>query len=274
MRHEEQRMYLIKELLAEEMRYREFKIPSDEQGQKDLLRGLMNVRPPRTVSRKFLEIQDEYLTAERDMGELIDAKLLPSLPSDPRIALWRGDITTLKADAIVNAANSALLGCFRPLHSCIDNIIHSKSGIQLRLFCNDIMKKQGYEEAAGGAKITPGFNLPAKYVLHTVGPVIYGRVTEKECGQLASCYRSCLKLAVENGCKTIAFCCISTGEFHFPNRRAAEIAIGTVKDFLSVDKELERVIFNVFKEKDLEIYEELFSESGLFGSSIYLENTV
>lgn len=274
MRHEEQRMYLIKELLAEEMRYREFKIPSDEQGQKDLLRGLMNVRPPRTVSRKFLEIQDEYLTAERDMGELIDAKLLPSLPSDPRIALWRGDITTLKTDAIVNAANSALLGCFRPLHSCIDNIIHSKSGIQLRLFCNDIMKKQGYEEAAGGAKITPGFNLPAKYVLHTVGPVIYGRVTEKECGQLASCYRSCLKLAVENGCKTIAFCCISTGEFHFPNRRAAEIAIGTVKDFLSVDKELERVIFNVFKEKDLEIYEELFSESGLFGSSIYLENTV
>lgn len=260
MRHEEQRMYLIRELLAEELRYREIKIPEDVQGQKDLLRSLMNVRPPRPVSREFLNVQDEYLSVERDMEDLTDANLLPAVHADPRIILWQGDITTLKADAIVNAANSALLGCFHPLHSCIDNIIHSKSGIQLRLFCSDIMKKQGHEEITGEAKITPGFNLPARYILHTVGPVIYGRVTEEDCRLLASCYRSCLELAVENGCKCIAFCCISTGEFRFPNRRAAEIAVGTVKDFLRADKKLGSVIFNVFKEKDLEIYRELLSE--------------
>ncbi len=257
MRHNEQRVYLIRELLAEELRYREIKIPADEQGQKNLLRSLMNVRPPRAASREFLKVQDEYLAAERDAEKLTDGSLLPAVSGEPRIVLWQGDITTLKTDAIVNAANSALLGCFHPLHSCIDNIIHSKSGVQLRLFCNDIMREQGHEEAVGGAKITPGFNLPARHILHTVGPVIYGRVTEKDCRQLASCYRFCLELAVENGCKCIAFCCISTGEFRFPNRRAAEIAVGTVKDFLSTDTKLERVIFDVFKEKDLEIYREL-----------------
>lgn len=173
------------------------------------------------------------------------------------MVLWQGDITTLKADAIVNAANSALLGCFQPLHSCIDNLIHSRSGIQLRMACDRLMREQGHEEEVGKAKITPAFNLPARYVLHTVGPAVYGRVTERDCGLLASCYRSCLELAVENGCKSIAFCCISTGVFHFPNRKAAETAVTAVRDYLAGDCSIEKVIFNVYKDLDLELYRNL-----------------
>lgn len=179
----------------------------------------------------------------------------------PRMVLWQGDITTLKVDAIVNAANSALLGCFRPLHTCIDNIVHSRSGIQLRLFCYDMMSKQGHEEPAGQAKITPAFNLPSKYILHTVGPVIGGAVRKQDCEALASCYRSCLELAVKNNCQSIAFCCISTGEFHFPNEKAAEIAIQTVTSFLNTRKENIRVIFNVFKDIDLHIYQNFLGVS-------------
>lgn len=177
------------------------------------------------------------------------------------MVLWQGDITTLKVDAIVNAANSALLGCFRPLHTCIDNIVHSRSGIQLRLFCYDMMSKQGHEEPAGQAKITPAFNLPSKYILHTVGPVIGGAVRKQDCEALTSCYRSCLELAVKNNCQSIAFCCISTGEFHFPNEKAAEIAIQTVTSFLNTRKENIRVIFNVFKDIDLHIYQNFLGVS-------------
>ena len=260
MTHEEQRVYLIQELLAEE-RYKNISIPVDEKEQKDLLRSLMNVRMPKPLSQDFFKIQDKYLQTERDMRGIIESEELPSIPGDPRMVLWQGDITTLKVDAIVNAANSALLGCFRPLHTCIDNIVHSRSGIQLRLFCYDMMSKQGHEEPAGQAKITPAFNLPSKYILHTVGPVIGGAVRKQDCEALTSCYRSCLELAVKNNCQSIAFCCISTGEFYFPNEKAAEIAIQTVTSFLNTRKENIRVIFNVFKDIDLQIYQNFLGVS-------------
>lgn len=168
-----------------------------------------------------------------------------------------GDITTLKIDAIVNAANSALRGCFVPCHSCVDNVIHSASGIQLRLACDELMREQGYEEPTGSAKITPAYNLPCQYVLHTVGPVVSGPLTEKHCRQLADCYKSCLKLASENQLRSVAFCCISTGEFHFPQKEAAEIAVKTVSDYLQTDTQIEKVIFNVFKQEDYHIYKRL-----------------
>lgn len=257
MTHNEQRKYLIDRLLEEDRRYKRITVPESEKEQKDLLRSLMNVRSPKPISQEFLDIQDEYLAAERDALGIIDGDKLSPIPSDNRIVLWQGDITTLKADAIVNAANCALRGCFYPLHSCIDNIVHSRSGIQLRLLCDDIMNQQGYDEPTGKAKITPAFNLPSKYILHTVGPIITGPLTKKDCELLASCYRSCLELADANDCKSIAFCCISTGEFHFPKERAAEIAIKTVKDFLAGNDSIERVIFNVFGEEDLTIYKRL-----------------
>ena len=260
MTHEEQRVYLIQELLAEE-RYKNISIPVDEKEQKDLLRSLMNVRMPKPISRDFLQVQDEYLQYERDKRGITDGAKLPSIPGDSRLVLWQGDITTLKVDAIVNAANSGMLGCFHPLHSCIDNIVGTRSGIQLRLYCYDIMNKQGHEEPTGQAKITPAFNLPSKYILHTVGPVIGGAVRKQDCEALASCYRSCLELAVKNNCQSIAFCCISTGEFHFPNEKAAEIAIQTVTSFLNTRKENIRVIFNVFKDIDLHIYQNFLGVS-------------
>lgn len=261
MTHDEQCVYLINELLREEDRYRQVGMPDDEQGRKKLLRALMNLRPPRPISDEFLKIQDEYLGEERDAAGIVDVDELPPVAGDGRIVIWQGDITRLNADAIVNAANNSLLGCFTPLHSCIDNIIHSKSGIQLRLACNEIMERQGCSEPTGRAKITPAFNLPSKYVIHTVGPIVGRGPTKSDCEELASCYRSCLELAAENGCRSIAFCCISTGVFHFPNEKAAEIAVETVKDFLSWETTVKRVIFNVFKDPDLEIYQRLL-ESG------------
>ena len=179
-------------------------------------------------------------------------------PVDKDIYIWQGDITTLKCDAIVNAANSQMLGCFCPCHSCIDNCIHTFSGVQLRLACNEIMQKQGFNEPTGKAKITSAFNLPSKYVLHTVGPIIMDRLTKKDCDLLASCYKSCLKLADEYELKSIAFCCISTGEFHFPNDKAAKIAVSTVREYKSESHSDIKVIFNVFKEKDYELYKALF----------------
>ena len=254
MTHDEQRRYLIDRLLEEDRRYKNLAVPDGEQAQKDLLRSLMNVRSPRPISGEFLAVQDEYLAAERDALGVTDGDALAPIPSDERIVLWQGDITTLKVDAIVNAANCALRGCFYPLHSCIDNTIHSRSGIQLRLLCDDIMNRQGYEEPTGQAKITPAFNLPSKYILHTVGPIISGPLTEEDCALLASCYRSCLTLAADSGCESIAFCCISTGEFHFPKEKAAEIAVSTVKEVLSADDRIRRVIFNVFSANSLAIY--------------------
>ncbi len=254
---EEQRLYLIRKLLSEQPQYKNIVLPSDERGQKMLLRSLMNIRPPMPICQEFLDIQDEYLRREVREKGITDAGTFPASPVDGRLVLWRGDITTLSVDAIVNAANSALLGCFVPCHSCVDNIIHSVSGIQLRLACNALMMTQGYEEPTGRAKITPGFNLPCRYVIHTVGPIVTGPLTQMHCRQLADCYMSCLELAAKRGLKSIAFCCISTGEFHFPQERAAEIAVGTVTEFLSGNTGIEKVIFNVFKPEDYAIYKRI-----------------
>lgn len=251
MTQDERRVWLIRALL-DELGYR-YAIPQDVWEQKRLLRGLMNVRPPMEASDEFLAVQDAYLSeATREKGV---TKLSDLRPIRPHLYLWQGDITTLAVDAIVNAANSALLGCFSPNHGCIDNAIHTFAGVQLRLACNEIMQKQGHEEPTGGAKLTPGFNLPAKFVLHTVGPIVSGRLTEQHCKELASCYESCLHLAAENGIGSVAFCCISTGVFGFPQREAAKIAVETVTAFQQ--KTPIDAVFNVFKEADLRIYQAL-----------------
>ena len=257
MTHHEKREFLIQQLLSECPQYSNIEIPKNDDEQKTLLRSLMNIRAPRPIDEEFLHIQDEYLREEVADKGVTDSAGLPVSPVNSRLALWRGDITTLKIDAIVNAANSALRGCFIPCHSCVDNIIHSVSGIQLRLACDKIMKEQGHDEPTGKAKITPAYNLPCKYVLHTVGPIVSGRLTETHCKQLASYYRSCLELAAENGLKSIAFCCISTGEFHFPQKKAAEIAVRTVTDYLHTNTRIEKVVFNVFKQEDQIIYQQL-----------------
>lgn len=243
-------------LLAEMPEYRAQarRFPQDTAGQRRLLRSLMNVRPPRPLDPRFLQMQDELLSAEREARGVVDGDSLPVTAANPKIALWQGDITRLAVDAVVDADNSALLGCFCPCHGCVDNAIHSAAGLQLRDECNEIMTAQGHPEPAGRAKLTKGCNLPAKYVLHTVGPIVQGRVTRRDREELASCYRSCLLLAAEQGLGSIAFCCISTGEFHFPNREAAEIAVKTVAEFLRHDTSIRKVIFNVFKDLDAEIY--------------------
>ena len=260
MNHAEQRRWLIRQLLDEEPEYMDYSIPSGTQDQKNMLRALMNVRAPKAISDEFLAIQDEYLTDENTSAGITDVDDLSPTEASDRIYLWQGDITTLRADAIVNAANSGLTGCYQPLHNCIDNIIGSKAGIGLRICCGNIMDKQGYPEPTGQAKITPGFNLPCKYIIHTVGPIVQGRLTKHHEEQLASCYRSCLEIAEENSIKSLVFCCISTGVFMFPKQRAAEIAVSTVKDYLKDHNGIEKVIFNVFKDTDREIYDRLLNQ--------------
>lgn len=254
MEKEEQLDYLIGELIKEDAQYSKIDIPSDYPDKRRLLRALMNIRPPRPIDNEFLTVQDEFLTAEAAEKGIVDAMSLPVVTVNPKISLWQGDITILKADAIVNAANDRMLGCFVPCHSCIDNAVHSAAGIQLRLECNELMEKQGYPEPTGKAKITKAYNLPCRYVLHTVGPIITGRLTEADQRQLASCYYSCLTAASENRLTSIAFCCISTGEFHFPQTAAAKIAIQTVTEFLHHDTQIKKVIFNVFTNIDFQIY--------------------
>ncbi len=244
----ERRIFLIRTLLREEIQYRGLRIPEDEAEQKRLLRALMNVRPPRPAGEAFLAVQDEYLQAETTAKGVTELAALT--PVEEGIYLWQGDITTLRCGAIVNAANSGMTGCYAPCHGCIDNAIHTYAGVQLRLACAGLMAAQGHEEPAGQAKLTPAFNLPCQYVLHTVGPVVRGRVTEEDRRLLASCYRSCLALAGERGIRSVAFCCISTGEFHFPNALAAEIAVRTVRQYRGETE----VVFNVFKDVDDRIY--------------------
>lgn len=251
----QKREYLITQLLKEQPQLLTMEMPSGEQRQKALLRSLFNIRMPKPVNQEFLRVQDSYLQEEirqKGITRFDDLR-----PIQQGIYLWRGDITTIAVDAIVNAANSQMLGCFVPCHVCIDNAIHTFAGVQLRLSCAELMNKQGHEEETGKAKITPAFNLPSKYVIHTVGPIVGGRLTQKDKDLLASCYRSCLELADENGCRSIAFCCISTGEFHFPNDKAAEIAIRTVKEYKAQTQSKTEVVFNVFKEYDYNIYREL-----------------
>jgi O-acetyl-ADP-ribose deacetylase (regulator of RNase III) len=253
----QQRLFLIHSFQKEMPQYASLQIPPNAEEQHKLIRALMNVRPPLPADEELLRVQDAYLQGLLREKVITAAESLPPCPHDPRISLWQGDITTLRADAIVNAANRALLGCFVPLHRCIDNAIHSCAGIQLRLACQELMEIQGHEEPTGTAKLTSGYNLPARYVLHTVGPIIRETPTPAQRKELADCYRSCLSLAAENGLRTLAFCCISTGEFHFPGREAAEIAVRTVREFLLTDNLLQRVVLNVFTDTDQQYYQEL-----------------
>ena len=249
------RRFLIQELLREDRRYQDMKIPAEEEEQKRLLRGLMNIRLPKKISREFLAVQDEYLKAETAAKGITELDALR--PVSGGLYLWQGDITTLRCDAIVNAANSGMTGCYVPNHRCIDNCIHFFSGIQLRMDCAEMMRKQGHEEETGKARITKAYNLPCRYVLHTVGPIIHGAVTVKDQNLLSGCYHSCLELAAAYQLKSIAFCCISTGEFHFPNEKAAEIAIQTVQDYQKENQNSPEVVFNVFKDSDYKIYKQL-----------------
>ena len=251
----ERRLFLIRSLLNERLEYRDWRIPQNVSDQKLLLRGLLNVRPAQVCNPEFLRVQDANLRQATAEKGITDCSALS--PVQPGLYLWQGDITTLKCDAIVNAANSGMTGCYVPNHRCIDNAIHTFAGVQLRLACAEIMERQGCPEPIGQAKITPAFNLPCRYILHTVGPIVDESPTERDCAQLESCYRACLTLAAENHLESIAFCCISTGEFHFPNEQAAQIAVQTVKTFLDQKSSVKKVIFNVFKDLDREIYARL-----------------
>ena len=255
MNQSERRLFLIQSLLKENPAYRDWGVPQGADDQKRLLRGLMNVRPAQDTDAKFLKTQDAYLQGETAAKGITDITDLT--PIQPGIYLWQGDITTLRCDAIVNAANSGMTGCYVPNHRCIDNAIHTFAGVELRLACAKLMEQQGYPEPTGQAKITPAFNLPCRYVLHTVGPIVADAPTKRDCELLESCYRACLELAAENALESVAFCCISTGEFHFPNEQAAEIAVRTVEDFLHQPTSVKKVIFNVFKEIDKSIYTRL-----------------
>ena len=249
MNQENRRRYLIEELLEERGKNSADMMPDEKEQQRGLLRALMNVRQPQPVSRGFLKIQDQYLRERTEEKGITDYRDLTPVEED--IYLWRGDITTLKCDCIVNAANSVLLGCFCPNHGCIDNAIHTFAGVQMRAECARLMAEQGHEEKTGGAKMTSAYNLPCKYVIHTVGPIITGAVSKRDEELLKSCYTSSLNMAQEKGLKSIAFCCISTGELHFPSEKAAKLAVEAVRQF-----EIE-VIFNVFKEQDLCIHRQL-----------------
>ena len=245
--------YLISCLLSERNDIGRIEIPDNDNDRFRLYRSLVNIRPAVKADDEFLKAEDEYLT------ELTVNKGITNIedlsPVEGNIYLWKGDITTLKCGAIVNAANSGMTGCWQPCHSCIDNCIHTFAGVRLRYKCGEIMRKQGYEEPTGRAKITPAYNLPCDYVIHTVGPIVQGRLAEEHCKLLESSYQSCLEIAVRNGIRSIAFCCISTGVFGFPQKEAAKIAVHTVREFQkSYDIS---VIFNVFKEDDYEIYKGL-----------------
>ena len=253
MTQRERLLFLTKHLIGESDRYNTIEIPSSEKELFMLYRSLVNVRMPNTIDEEYLRVEDEYLKNLIEENGITKVEDLTE--SEPDIFLWQGDITTLRCDAIVNAANSQMLGCFVPCHNCIDNCIHTFSGIRLRIKCNEIMKKQGHEEPTGSAKITPAYNLPCRYIFHTVGPIVNGKLTDEHKKLLASCYLSCLKCADENGLKNIAFCCISTGVFGFPQKEAAKIAVDTVRAYKKHSDI--KVIFNVFKDEDRIIYENL-----------------
>ena len=251
--------FLIHELAQDHPDY-EISIPQDEDKAFQLFRALCNVRMPGPVSDEFLDIEGDILETMTKEKGIVDVEDLKTSAKYSNISLWQGDITRLKCDAIVNAANSQMLGCFQPLHGCIDNIIHTMAGVELRNACADLMAKQGHEEETGQAKITSAYHLPSQYVIHTVGPIVSLYVTRKNKQDLASCYKNCLDLASEKGCHSIAFCCISTGVFHFPQDKAAKIAVETVNEWLKEHKSDMHVIFNVFKDEDYDIYHQLLEE--------------
>lgn len=245
--------HLINYLLSERNDLGNVRIPDNDNDKFMLYRSLVNIRPAAKADESYLKTEEEYLhelTARKGITDIADLD-----PVEDGIYLWKGDITTLKCGAIVNAANSGMTGCWQPCHSCIDNCIHTFAGIRLRYRCDQIMQAQGHEEPTGKAKLTPAYDLPCDYVIHTVGPIVQGRLTEEHCQLLKSSYNSCLELSAENGIDSIAFCCISTGVFGFPQNKAAEIAVQTVREFRK--KHNIKVIFNVFKEDDHEYYKRL-----------------
>lgn len=269
-REQEKRLdYLLKKLKEDSFQYKDLEVGDSYEEKRAALRSLMNIRMPRPISDDVLKVQDEFLTGEAKEKGIVTLDQIPTVeeqygskrPYADKLSVWQGDITRLSVDAIVNAANSQMLGCFVPCHRCIDNAIHSAAGMQLREECNHIMNQRRirygrqYEEPTGTATLTKAYNLPCKYVIHTVGPIVYRGLNDTLCQALGSCYENVLKRCVENHIKSVAFCCISTGEFHFPNDKAAEIALETVTDFLkNNDNDMERIIFNVFKDSDREIY--------------------
>lgn len=255
MNQSERRRFLIDALIAERPELREIEVPATGAEQRRLLRALFNTRQPGLPSEEVLRVQDEYL--QQRIAENGVTKLEELEPVESHLYLWQGDITTLVCDAIVNAANSGMTGCWAANHICIDNCIHTFAGVQLRWECAQIMERQGHPEPTGQAKITAAYNLPAKHVIHTVGPIANGRVTAEDERLLASSYRSCYELARKSGLRSIAFCCISTGVFGFPQEAAAKIAVATVRELQAADPEPLDVIFNVFLDSDLAIYRQL-----------------
>jgi len=261
--------YLVEEFKEDSIQYKDMETPKDTEGKKRVLRSLMNIRMPRRMDARVTEVQDEYLKERILENGIVTLSDIPTIADQgsthafaDHISIWQGDITRLAVDAIVNAANSQMLGCFVPMHTCIDNCIHTFAGIQLRAECNRQMNwlraKYGpdYEQPTAVPMLTDGYNLPAKKVIHIVGPIVEGRLTKDLEQDLAACYKNTLDMCLENGLHSVAFCCISTGVFRFPNKRAAEIAVRTVTDWLSAHPSaMERVIFNVFKDEDKTYYE-------------------
>lgn len=261
----------LEKLKADSAEYKELETKGySPEEKKNAIRSLMNIRMPRKLSDELLDLQNQYLQEEQKAKGVVTLADIPTIKEQfdskascaGKVSLWQGDITRLEVGAIVNAANSQMLGCFVPCHRCIDNAIHSAAGMQLREECSHIMNHRrmkygrSYEEPTGTATLTNAYNLPCKYVIHTVGPIVYGRLNDKLCQDLQNCYENVLQCCLEHHIKSVAFCCISTGEFHFPNEKAAEIAWETVTAFLEKHGEyIERVIFNVFKDSDRNIYE-------------------
>jgi O-acetyl-ADP-ribose deacetylase (regulator of RNase III) len=260
---------LVEEFKEDSVQYRNLETPRDTEGKKRILRSLMNIRMPKMMPSSVLQMQDEYLQGRIRENGIVTLNEIPTIADQgsrhdfaERLSIWQGDITRLAVDAIVNAANSQMLGCFIPMHTCIDNCIHTFAGIQLRAECDRQMRKlraeygPDYEQPTAVPMLTDGYNLPAKKVVHIVGPIVQGRLTKDLEQDLADCYKNTLDLCLENELKSVAFCCISTGVFHFPNKRAAEIAVKTVTDWMEQHpKALERVVFNVFKDEDKAYYE-------------------
>ena len=258
MKQDERRKWLIRKLLDENMHYRGYEVPDDIQEQKDMLRSLMNVRIPKDIDEEFLAVQDAYLQQVQEEKGVVTLEDMEEL--QPGLYIWKGDITRLEVDAIVNAANKTLLGCMKPLHDCVDNAIHIYAGVQLRQACFELILEQGYEEPVGMAKITPAYNLPSAFVIHTVGPKIVDQPTQIDEDLLAKSYLSVLALAEKNNIESIAIPCLSTGDFNFPKQKAAKIAIQTVKTFIDESSIIKKVIFNVFDDENLAIYQKLLAE--------------
>lgn len=272
---EEKMNRLLKRLQEDSLEYRGLDTTGySMEEKKNAIRSLMNIRMPSALPDELVGLQDEYLQEEREEKGVVELADVPTNKEafgskasySDKISLWQGDITRLHVGAIVNAANSRLLGCFIPCHRCIDNAIHSAAGMQLREECSRIMKQRqlkygrNYEEPTGTATLTSAYNLPCEYVIHTVGPIVYGSLNDELCRDLRNCYENVLQCCLEHQIKSVAFCCISTGEFHFPNDRAAEIAVETVRAFLEEhDGCMERIIFNVFKDSDKNIYEKILT---------------